>query len=406
MNLNKQLIQELIKGHKVDSPSSLNSFIGELTKEVIEGLLDGELNEHLGYDKHIVSDKATSNSRNGRSNKKVITQSGKLDITVPRDRNSEFDPIIVPKGSKDMTLFSEKVISLYARGLTQRDIADFVKEQYNYQISAQSISNIIDTVTDRIKEWQSRPLDKIYPIVYMDALVYKVKQDGTYKDLAINTMIGINIKGHKQCLGFWTVENESATFWLSVLNEIRSRGVEDILILCSDGLKGLGKSIKASFPDTRHQKCVIHQIRNSLKHLSYKTRKEVANDLKPIYKAINKEVGYEELVKFDQKWSTIYPYIAKSWYNNWEGLSVFFNYSEPIRKIIYTTNAIESFNQSLRKVTKHRGAFTSEEALMKLLFLQTERIEEKWNKPVRGWDLMLGQFSIIFDDRLEKYLKE
>ncbi len=396
-------IESLIKENKLKNMDDVNSLVKKFSKKVIETMLQHEISEHLGYDKHDYSSKKTSNSRNGFSTKKVKSELGQIELKVPRDRQDEFEPIIVRKGCNTISGLDEKILMMYARGMSERDIADFIKETYNYKLSAQTVSNIIGEITGDVRTWQNRSLEPLYAIVYLDAIVYKVKVDGIIKNTAIYSLLGVDIEGNKDIIGLWVGDNESSTYWFKLLTNLKSRGVEDILICCVDGLKGFSKAINAVYPNTDVQRCIVHQVRNSLKIISYKNRQAVANDLKLIYKAHSEEAARDELNRFSEKWDTKYPHISKSWINNWTELSTFFKYPVEIRKMIYTTNTIENYHRSLRRITKSKPVFPTEISLMRLLYLVTKNVVKKWRAKAYNWGIIYSQLSIIFEERLEKY---
>lgn len=405
MSLGKESIKKIIEEEKLESMGDLEDYIRGLSKEIIESMLDGELSAFLGYDKHDHKKKQTGNSRNGRLPEKTLrSNQGELKIKTPRDRNAEFDPFVVPKGVKTLGNLPDKVIAMYARGMSDRDISSFIKDIYGIRLSSEGISNIVQSVSARFQEWQSRPLPKVYAIIYLDAVVYKVRLEGVVKNLSVNTMIGIDLEGRKQCLGFWSVEQESARFWLQILNSLKSRGLKDVLIFSSDGLTGLNEAIQTAFPASETQRCIVHQIRNSTRYVSYKDRKELCQDLKRIYRAVDKKAARAALDDFAAKWDDKYSYIAKSWYQNWDELATYFKYPSEIRRLIYTTNPIENFNRSLRKVTKSKGSFPNEEALFRLLFLVAERQEKKWQRAIPHWGKIISQLSVFFKERIEKYV--
>lgn len=371
----------------------------QLTKGLVERALQGELKAHLGYDRHERSDSA--NARNGTARKSVITEDGLLEIDVPRDRSGEFDPVLVPKRSTRIEGLNEKIISLYAKGMSVSDIQLQLQELYGgAEISTSLISKITDEVLEEVKHWQSRPLDAVYPIVFFDCLVVKVRQDKRVLNKAVYVALGIDRTGRKDVLGLWMSENEGAKFWLANLTELKNRGVQDILIACTDNLTGMSDAISAAFPKTEHQLCIVHQIRNSLNYVSYKQRKEVAADLKPIYTAATEESALMALEAFAQKWDKQYPHIAKSWYANWDNLVVFMQYPDQIRKVIYTTNAIESVNSQLRKVTKNKRSFPNDNAVFKTLFLAIDYMTKKWTMPIRSWSEAMPYFLIKFEGRI------
>lgn len=407
MTINKEKLKEIIKENKnnLKTFEDVNELLREISKQVMETLLDGEMEQHLGYAKYDYKNKQTENARNGYSEKQVESKLGSIELSVPRDRQGEFEPVVVKKRQKQLSGLEDKIISMYGRGMTTRDIQDHIMDIYNYEMSAETISNMTDSIIEKAKQWQNRPLEEIYTIVYLDALYYKVRSEGKTVNKALYIILGIDIGGKKDILGMWVGQNESSKFWLGILNEIRNRGVKDILIMSVDGLTGLQEAIQAVYPRTEVQLCVIHQIRNSMRYASYKDRQEVVDDLKEIYKADTEEAGKIGLKKFRTKWDKKYLYIGKSWEKNWEALATFYKYPEEIKRMIYTTNAIESLNRGLRKVTKSRSLFPNDEALIKLLYLAAQNIMKKWQRSATvNWPLILSQLVIMFDDRLENYV--
>ena len=396
-----ELLDILMKNYK--KPEDLigeNGLLKQLTKRLLERAMQAELTEHLGYEKHSPSGKNSGNSRNGGYNKTITGEFGNLDITTPRDRNSTFEPVILPKGETRFTGFDDKIISMYARGMTTRDIQGHLQEIYGIDVSPALISQVTDAISEEVILWQNRPLDDVYPIVYLDAIRIKVRHDSRVINKAVYLAIGVNMDGIKEVLGMWTSENEGAKFWLQVVTELKNRGVKEIFIACVDGLKGFPEAIEAIFPKTQIQLCIVHMVRHSLNYVSWKQRKEVAADLKTIYQTTTVELAEKNLEAFAAKWDASHPSIAKSWRNNWERIIPLFSYPTDIRKAIYTTNAIESLNMSLRKVTKNRGHFPSDEAMFKLLYLASKNIAKKWTMPMRDWKSALNQCSIIFEERM------
>jgi putative transposase len=375
----------------------------QLTKGLLERALQAEMTVHLGHEKHGSLANKGGNARNGKSAKTIKGEFGSLPIEVPRDRDSSFSPIIIPKGQTRFCGFDDKIISLYARGMTTREIQGHLEEIYGVAVSPTLISTVTDAVTDEAKLWQNRPLDTLYPIVYLDAIRVKVRDTGHVHNKAVYLAIGINLDGVKEVLGMWVAENEGAKFWLQIVTELRNRGVQDIFIACVDGLKGFPEAIEAVFPQTQVQLCLVHMVRHSLRYVSWKQRKEVATDLKTIYQASTAEQAEMNLTDFEKKWDESHPSIGQSWRRNWERLTPFFAYSPEIRKVIYTTNAIESLNMSLRKVTKNRGSFPNDDSMLKLLYLALNNIARKWTMPIRDWKAALNQFSILFDGRMPDY---
>jgi len=365
--------------------------------------MQAEMTEHLGYEKNATAEKKTTNSRNGSYKKRLKGEFGTLDVTVPRDRGASFEPIILPKGQSRFTGFDDKIIALYARGMTTRDIQAHLEEMYGVEVSPTLVFQVTRAVQEEITLWQNRPLDEVYPIVYLDAIRVKVRQDGRVINKAVYLAIGVNLDGLKEVLGMWTAETEGAKFWLQVVTELQNRGVKDIFIACVDGLKGFPEAIESVFPDTQIQLCLVHMVRHSLNYVSWKQRKAVATDLKAIYSAPTIEQAEIAMDEFSAKWDDTHPTISRSWQRNWERLTPLFSYPTDIRKAIYTTNAIESVNMSLRKVTKNRGSFPNDESMIKLLYLALQNIEKKWTMPIRNWKSALNQFTIIFGDRMPTY---
>lgn len=401
--INKDLIKELLKDYK--KPEDLigkDGILKQLTKALLETALDSELTEHLGYEKNALSDKNNSNSRNGRSRKTLKTDQGDMNISIPRDRQSDFEPQIIQKGQRRFTGFDDKILSMYARGMTVRDIQGHLADIYNVEVSPDLISTVTDSVMDMVREWQNRPLDSVYPIMYFDALRMKIREDGRVVNKAVYLALGVNMDGHKDVLGIWLDKNEGAKFWLNVFTELKNRGVNDILIACVDGLKGLPDAIESVYPDTEIQLCIVHMVRNSLKFVSYKDRKKMASDLKTIYKAVTVEQAESALTTFGQTWDKRYPMVSQSWQSHWDKIIPFFAYSEEIRKVIYTTNAIESLNSTLRKVTKNRNSFPNDESAIKLLYMALMNIMKKWTMPIRNWSLAVHQFAIRFGNRVPR----
>lgn len=375
-----ELLDILMKDYK--KPEDLigeNGLLKQLTKRLLERAMQTELTEHLGYEKHAPTGKNSGNSRNGGYRKTISGDFGNLEITTPRDRNSTFEPVILPKGETRFTGFDDK------NGI---------------DVSPALISQVTDAISEEVLLWQNRPLDVVYPIVYLDAIRIKVRHDSRVINKAVYLAIGINMDGIKEVLGMWTSENEGAKFWLQVVTELKNRGVKEILIACVDGLKGFPEAIEAVYPNTQIQLCIVHMVRHSLNYVSWKQRKEVATDLKTIYHAATVEMAEKTLDAFAVKWDASHPTIAKSWRNSWERIIPIFSYPKDIRKVIYTTNAIESLNMSLRKVTKNRGHFPSDEAMFKLLYLALKNIAKKWTMPIRDWKSALNQFSIMFEERM------
>lgn len=395
------LIDELLKD--CQDPKEIlgqNGLLKQLTKRLVERTLQAELTHHLGYEPYGPEGRGSDNCRNGSGEKTVQTDSGPIRIEVPRDRNGSFEPQLVRKRQRRLEGFDEKVLALYARGLSTRDIQDQLEELYGVEVSPALISNVTDAVLEDVRAWQARPLSAVYPILYFDALFVKTRQEGPVTSRAIYLALGINLEGEKELLGLWVAQTEGAKFWMTVFNELKSRGVRDCFIACVDGLKGLPEAIEAVFPRTQVQLCIVHKVRNSLKYVPWKERKAVAADLRAIYAAATLGEAEQALARFSERWDAKYPAIGPSWRADWDRLTVFFDYSPPIRKVIYTTNAIESLNYTLRKLLKNRGAFPNDESIVKILYLAITRVAKKWTMPIREWRAALNQFVILFGDRV------
>lgn len=396
-----ELLDELMKNYK--KPEDLigeNGLLKQLTKALVERAMKAEMTAHLGYEKNDPAGKNTGNSRNGNSKKTIKGEFGNLDIAVPRDRNSTFEPVIIPKGETRFIGFDDKIISMYARGMTTRDIQGHLQDMYGVEVSPTLISQVTDAISEEITLWQNRPLEEVYPIMYLDAVRVKVRHNGSVINKAVYLAVGVMMDGQKDVLGMWVAETEGAKFWLQVVTELSNRGVKDIFIACVDGLKGFPEAIESVFPKTQVQLCIVHMVRHSLRYVSWKQRKEVAADLKSIYSAPTVEQAEVNLTAFAKKWDASHPTISKSWRNNWERITPLFGYPPDIRKAIYTTNAIESLNMSLRKVTKNRSSFPNDEAMIKLLFLAIRNISKKWTLPIHDWKSALNQFAILFESRV------
>ncbi|WP_317116346.1 IS256 family transposase, partial [Clostridium neonatale] len=374
----------------------------EMFRDVLQESLEAEMDEALGYGKYNNMDKNNDNSRNGYSKKTVKTELGPVQINIPRDRNGDFEPKIVPKHQRSVNGIEDKILGLYATGMTTRDISEQIKELYGVDISAETVSNITNRILPLVSEWQNRPLEKTYSFIFMDAIHYKVREDKQIIVKAAYVVIGVNMDGEKEVLGIWIGANESSKFWLSVLNDLKNRGIQDVLIFCVDGLNSFKEAIGAAFPFAKIQRCIIHQIRFSMKYIPYKDRKAFIADLKGIYRAVNEEVAMDKLLSLKEKWSSKYPNAVKSWEDNWDNLSTFFAFSDNIRKIIYTTNTIESLNSQFRKVTKTKLIFPNDDSLLKMLYLAVEHVAKKWTRSYSDWDLVINQLKIVFSDTLSK----
>jgi putative transposase len=401
MTIENELIDNLLKDYK--TPEDIigeNGLLKQLTKQLLERAMGAELTEHVGYEKHDTAGHKSGNSRNGKSAKTLKGTFGTMPIEVPRDRNGTFEPQIIGKHQTRFTGFDDNIISLYARGLSTREIQQHLEEIYHVEVSPTLISSVTDAVIDEVRTWQGRQLSAVYPIMYLDAIQFKVKDSGHIRNKAVYLAIAVGFDGMKEVLGLWIAQTEGAKFWLQVVTELKNRGVKDIFIACVDGLKGFPEAIESVFPQTTVQLCIVHLVRHSLNYVGWQQRKEVARDLRSIYSAATVAAAEQSLEEFSLKWDAKFPMLAKSWRNNWERVIPFFAYPPEIRKVIYTTNAIESLNMSLRKVTKARGSFPHDEAVFKLLYLALRNIEKRWTKPVQHWKEALNLFAIVFADRL------
>ena len=401
--MNKEELQALAKvaAKNLKTEQDLNEFSEMLTKITVEAALNAELDEHLGYSKHEKAD--TDNSRNGFTSKTLQTKEGQFELNTPRDRDGSFEPELVKKNQRRFTLMDDKILFLYAQGQSTREIVDTFQELYGADISAGLVSKVTNAVIEQVVEWQSRPLDAVYPIIYLDCIVLKIRQDKQVINKSIYLALGVNLEGHKELLGMWLSENEGAKFWLNVLTELQNRGVKDILIACVDGLKGFPDAINAVFPETQIQLCIVHMVRNSMKFVPWKDYKAVTSDLKQIYQSATEEEALLALDEFGQRWDDKYPQISKSWHSHWENLNTLFNYPPDIRKAIYTTNAIESLNSVIRKATKKRKLFPTDDSAKKVIYLAIREASKKWTMPIRDWKPALNRFIIEFEDRLTDY---
>ena len=400
-SIDNELIDDLLKNYK--KPEDLigeNGLLKQLTKQLLERAMAAEMTEHVGYEKHDAEGNNSGNSRNGKSAKTIKGTFGEIVLETPRDRNGTFEPQIIEKHQTRFTGFDANIISLYARGLSTREIQQHLEEIYHVEVSAALISNVTEEVIDEVRAWQNRQLDEVYPIMYLDAIQFKVRDNGHVKNKAIYLAIGLTMEGLKEVLGLWIAQTEGAKFWLQVVTELKNRGVTDIFIACVDGLKGFPEAIESVFPQTEVQLCIVHLERHSLNYVGWKQCREVAADLKLIYTAATDQEAEQRLAEFSLKWDEKFPMIAKSWRSNWTRVIPFFAHPPEIRKIIYTTNAIESLNMSLRKVTKARGSFPNDEAVSKLLYLALRNIAKKWTMPVHAWKDALNRFAIIYENRL------
>ena len=399
----QELIASLLADYK--KPEDLigeNGILKQLTKLLVEKALEAEMAEHLGHGKNKLVQNAAGNTRNGKSKKTLKGEFGELPIEIPRDRLGTFEPQLVAKHQTRWTGFDDKILSLYARGMTVREIQGHLEEMYGTEVSPSLISAVTDAVIEEVKAWQSRPLDALYPIVYLDCIHVKIR-DGSVRVKAVYLALGINMSGEKEVLGIWIAQTEGAKFWLQVVTELKNRGIQDIFIACVDGLKGFPEAIEAVYPHTAVQLCIVHMVRNSLNFVSWKMRKEIAADLKRIYTATTADEAEQRLGEFEDKWDDAYLPISQSWRRNWSRLTPFFDYPPEIRKVIYTTNAIESLNMSLRKITKNRGSFPSDDSLMKLFYLALQNISKKWTMPIHDWKAALNRFTIQFSERMNNF---
>lgn len=396
------LAKELAKDLK--TPEDLSNFSAQLTKLTVEAALNAEMDDHLGYPKNGLFGKSNGNSRNGYTSKNLKGDHGQIEINTPRDRHSDFEPQLIKKRQTRITGMDEQILCLYAKGMTTRDIVATFEEMYGAEVSASLISQVTNSVMERVVEWQNRPLDAVYPIVYLDCIVLKIRQDKRVINKAIYLALGVNLEGHKELLGMWISENEGAKFWLSVLTEIQNRGVQNLLIACVDGLTGFPDAINTIFPETKIQLCIVHMVRNSLKLVPWKDYKAVTKDLKQIYQSTTEQEASLELEKFCEKWDEKYPSIGRSWQKHWPNLITLFDYPADIRKVIYTTNAIESLNSVIRKSVKNRKLFPSDDAALKVVFLAVQAASKKWTMPIRDWKPALNRFIIEFEEQLAPHI--
>jgi len=398
----ERLIDELIKGY--DGPESFwgeTGIFAQLKKRIIERTLDAEMDNHLGYARHDPKGNNSGNSRNGRGKKTVVVDSEPVELAPPRDRNGDFQPQLIPKRQKYFEGFDEKILAMYARGMSVRDIQGCLLEMYKVDVSEGLISQATEGIMEEVKAWQNRPLDSVYPIIFLDCIVVKSREEGKVTNRSVYLALAVNMEGQKELLGIWIAQSEGAKFWLSVITELKNRGIKDIFIACVDGLKGFPEAIESVFPQTQIQLCIVHMIRNSVKYINWKDRKGVCQDLKSIYTSATEQQAELALDAFSDKWDIKYPTISKMWRNHWEHVIPFFDYPADIRRVIYTTNAIESLNRSLRKVIKTKGAFPNDAAIMKIFYLALANIAKKWTVPIRPWKDAMSQFAIRFAGRFE-----
>jgi len=399
------ILDQLIKDHLAQGkrPKELlakDGLLGQLTKALVERCLEAEMDDHLGYEKSERAGKSGENRRNGYSKKTVLSDQGELSLGVPRDRNGEFEPQVVPKRQTRLEGFDDKILAMYARGMTVRDIQSQLKDIYGADVSPTLISNVTDAVMDEVKTWQTRPLDNVYPIVFFDALVVKVRENQRVINKAVYLALAVNTNGQKELLGIWISQNEGAKFWLGILTELKNRGVQDILIACVDGLTGMDDAIQTAFPKTWVQLCIVHMVRNSVRYVSWKHRKEMIADLKEIYKAATETEAEGALTRLGEKWDGRYPTVSKSWRDNWAKIIPMFAFPADIRRIMYTTNAVESVNMTLRKASRNHRIFPNDDAVVKVMYLAAQLISRKWTMPLRDWGAAMNQFSIEFEGRI------
>ena len=404
MAVAKEQIRQIISENNISSVADVYSLLKESFKDILQELMEAELEASLGYGKNQKGDLATTNKRNGHSPKTLKSQYGEFQVDVPRDRNGEFEPKLIPKYQRDISGIEEKVISLYARGMSTRDIHDQLQELYGIEVSAEMVSKITDRVLPQVKEWQSRPLAPIYPFVFMDCIHYKVREDGRILSRAAYVVLGVTTDGYKEILSITVGANETSKFWLGMLNDLRNRGLKDVLFFCVDGLPGFKEAISAVYPKAQVQRCVIHMLRNSFQYVSYSDLKKFSSDFKAVYNAPNEAAALSELEAVRAAWGKKYPYAISNWENNWEDVSSFFQFSEEIRRIMYTTNIIEALNRQYRKVTKAKSVFPNDQSLEKMLYLASENITKKWTQRYRGWDQVLSQLTVLYGERLTQYL--
>lgn len=395
-----ELLDRLLEGKTPEEIVGEGGLVSELTKRLMERALEGELTEHLGYERHAPEGRLSGNSRNGRSRKRVRTGTRDLEIEVPRDRSGSFEPQLVRKGQRRLPGFDEKVIALYSRGMTTREIQGHLKELYQVEVSPELISTVTDAVLEDVRAWQARPLDAVYPIVYLDAIHVKLRASGHVQTQAVYVALALTLEGNKELLGLWVGEAEGAKFWLSVLTELKNRGLKDILIAAVDGLQGFPEAIASVYPNAQVQLCIVHLVRGSLRFVSWKERKVVARDLRAIYQAPTLEAAERALEAFEERWDERFPMISRKWRANWSNLTPFFDYPPEIRKAMYTTNAVEALNAQLRKITKKRGAFPTPDSVRKVLYLAISKASERWTRPIKDWPAALYHLSIVFPGRV------
>lgn len=394
----KNIISALIDEYDIETAEDIQDALKDLLGGTIKSMMEAEMDEHLGYRNYERSE--NSNSRNGTKAKMVRSKYGEFPVYVPQDRESSFEPAVVKKRQKDISGIDDKIIAMYAKGLTTRQISEQIEDIYGFECSEGFISDVTDKILQEIDDWQHRPLDEIYPVVFIDAVHFSVREDNVIKKRAAYVMLAITLSGKKEVINLQIGENESSKYWLGILNDLKNRGVKDIMLICADGLSGIKEAITAAFPETEYQRCIVHQVRNTLRHVSYKDMKKFAADLKTIYLAPNEQQGYDNLQIVKEKWNPKYPYAMKSWEQNWDVLSPIFKFSTDVRKVVYTTNAIESLNSTYKKLNRQRSVFPSDKALLKALYLSTLQATKKWNLPLRDWGKVYGEFAIMYEERM------
>lgn len=404
MAIAKEQLRQIIAENGINSVGDIYTLFKDSFKDMLQELLEAEMDASIGYTKNNKQDAASENKRNGHSPKTVKSQYGEFQVDIPRDRTGEFEPKIIPKYQRDISGIEEKVISLYSRGMTTRDIHDQLQDLYGIELSADMVSKITDKILPEVKEWQSRPLEPVYPFIFMDAIHYKIREDGRIINRAAYVVLGVTLEGTKDILSITIGANESSKFWLGMLNDLKNRGVKEVLFFCVDGLTGFKEAINAVYPDAEVQRCIIHMLRNSFKYVSYKDIKKFASDFKAVYKAPTEEVALSELEGIKEIWGKKYPYALNSWEQNWDVVRPFFQFSDDIRRIMYTTNIIEGVNRQFRKATKTKSSFPTDSALEKMLYLTTQNVKKKWTQRYRNWDLVLSQLTILYGDRINQYL--
>ena len=401
----KEYVKQRLREGNPLKAEELQDMFKDVFAEFFESAFKAEIEDKLGYSKYDYKNKTTENSRNGYSKKRLKSDiAGEFEVEVPRDRKGDYEPKIVEKHQRDISSIEDKILSMYAKGMSTEAINSHIEDIYKFSVSKEQVSRVTDKILPLAKEWQTRPLESLYTVIFLDGMSFDVRENGSYQKKTVYVIIGIRIDGRKELLGLWIGENETSKFWLFVLNDLKARGVKELLIACIDGLNGFESAIKSVYPDTKIQRCIVHIIRNCTKFVSYKDRKSFCSDMKPIYKAVNEEAALESLDEFKDKWGKQYPYAIKVWNDNWDGIKTMFEYSPEIRHVIYTTNAIEGFNNGIKRITKTKSSFMSNESLFKLLYLISQDITKKWTMPIHNWNLIFNQLLIYFEERLEKYI--